>query len=178
MEKRSKNATGIIVHCSVSDHGDVDLIRKWHTDKPPDGNGWSGVGYNYVITNGCRMAHRYKKEDDGLLELGRSIDYVGAHARGYNEAFLSICMIGTHFFTAKQFQTLFETVDHLRGTNKIDYFVDYTPITKDNFKGHYEVDDKGKTCPNMDMDFIRQQLNLYLADPNRGAKEPIILGDE
>ena len=28
---------------------DIDDIRKWHTDPRPKGNGWSDVGYHYVV---------------------------------------------------------------------------------------------------------------------------------
>ena len=33
----------IILHCAATPEGrevSVDTIRKWHTDPPPQGNGW------------------------------------------------------------------------------------------------------------------------------------------
>lgn len=42
----------IIIHCAATkpsqDIG-ANTIRKWHTDPPPNGNGWSDIGYHYVI---------------------------------------------------------------------------------------------------------------------------------
>ena len=54
----------IIIHCSDSEFGDAALIDKWHKER-----GWTGIGYHYVILNGCRKAtmtgfQPYKKEDD------------------------------------------------------------------------------------------------------------------
>ena len=97
MNKRSKNPTGLIIHCSDSVQGDVDLINKWHKER-----GWDTIGYNWVLLNGQRLAYKYKPEDDGILEWGRDASYIGAHAEGYNESHLSICLIGKYHFTWKQ----------------------------------------------------------------------------
>lgn len=82
----------IIVHCSATppsmDIG-AGTIRKWHTDPPPKGNGWSGIGYNIIIRR------------SGMVEGGRDLDddgdfyeEVGAHARGFNTGSIGICLIG------------------------------------------------------------------------------------
>ena len=47
-----------------------------------NGNGWSDIGYHYVI----RL--------DGELETGRPIDKVGAHVKGHNKDSIGICYIG------------------------------------------------------------------------------------
>ena len=49
MARKIKN---IIIHCSVSDFGDAELIRSWHVDE----RGWRDIGYNGVILNGIDAA--------------------------------------------------------------------------------------------------------------------------
>lgn len=75
----------LIIHCSATNEDQdigVDEIREWHTAPKPKGNGWSDVGYHYVI---CR---------DGMLEEGRPVSRPGAHAKGYNKESIGICLVG------------------------------------------------------------------------------------
>lgn len=80
-----RNITELIVHCSATPEGKdytVNDIRKWHTDPVPKGNGWSDIGYHYVI---------YR---DGTLAKGRDESIVGAHCTGHNANSIGICYIG------------------------------------------------------------------------------------
>lgn len=75
----------IILHCAATPEGrevSVDTIRKWHTDPPPQGNGWSDIGYHYVI------------HLDGLTEIGRPVSIQGAHVSGENEDSIGVCYVG------------------------------------------------------------------------------------
>ena len=101
----------IIFHCSMSEWGDVDVIRKWHVE----GNGWRDIGYAGVILNGYRKNDKiYHPEEDGVLEVGRgfNLDSVvdsterGAHAKGFNQESLGFCLIGDKKFTVNQFRTV------------------------------------------------------------------------
>lgn len=71
----------IVVHCTYSpprmDIG-VEEIRKWHVE----GNGWSDIGYHYVIRR------------DGEVEVGRPLKRPGAHAKGYNSNSIAIAWVG------------------------------------------------------------------------------------
>ena len=71
----------IVVHCSATkasqDIG-ASEIRKWHTKD----NGWSDIGYHQVIRR------------SGLIELGRPLHVVGAHAKGYNSRSIGVCLVG------------------------------------------------------------------------------------
>ena len=71
----------IIIHCSATrpstDIG-VAEIRNWHVND----NGWSDIGYHYVIRR------------DGTLEPGRPITSPGAHTVGHNADSIGICLIG------------------------------------------------------------------------------------
>ncbi len=71
----------IIIHCSATpefkDFGVKD-IRDWHVN----GNGWSDVGYHYVI------------KLDGEVQLGRPEQKIGAHVKGKNRSSVGVCYIG------------------------------------------------------------------------------------
>lgn len=89
---KRKTTNFLIIHCAATppemDIG-VAEIRKWHTDPPKivdggniGGNGWSDVGYHFVIRR------------SGGTETGRDIDRIGAHARGHNIDSIGICLVG------------------------------------------------------------------------------------
>jgi N-acetylmuramoyl-L-alanine amidase len=57
---------------------DAEDIRKIHVDE----NGWSAIGYHYIIKR------------DGSVDRGRPHNAVGAHTRGYNSHSIGLCLIG------------------------------------------------------------------------------------
>ena len=76
-----RNITKIIIHCAATREGQnvkTSTIRKWHVE----GNGWSDIGYHYVI------------ELDGKVVEGRPLERRGAHTRGQNTCSIGICYIG------------------------------------------------------------------------------------
>jgi len=80
-----RNISEIIIHCSATPEGKdytVEQIRQWHTLPKPKGNGWSDIGYHYII---------YR---DGSIHNGRPVFQVGAHCAGHNTQSISICYIG------------------------------------------------------------------------------------
>ena len=80
---------GIVVHHSATEHGTVESIDTYHKSK-----GWDGIGYHYIV-------HK-----NGLIEVGRDINKVGAHAKGRNKTHIGVCLIGKDLFTAKQIKSL------------------------------------------------------------------------
>ena len=136
----------IIIHCSDSSWGSENEIRKWHTDK-----GWKDTGYHFVINNGKVKSNIYYDFMNGSIELGRPIDQIGAHTKGYNENSIGICLIGINEFTEKQFISLLNLVDQL---------MDRYNIPVENVLGHYETEQaNGKTCPNIDMSDFRSEIS-------------------
>jgi N-acetyl-anhydromuramyl-L-alanine amidase AmpD len=123
----------LIIHCSYTpperDIG-VDTIRQWHIKD----NGWSDVGYHYVIRR------------DGSVEQGRDELTQGAHTMGHNKDSLGICMIGGMSrnglpecnFTAAQWEALRNITTHL------------VAVHNATVHGHNEFD-KNKTCPGFDV---------------------------
>lgn len=67
----------IILHHSMSGDVSANVIDDWHKQ-----NGWSGIGYHYVI--------RY----NGNIEKGRLLERIGAHAKGRNDNSIGICIVG------------------------------------------------------------------------------------
>lgn len=85
MKKSKRTITEIIVHCTATAEGKdytVDDIRQWHTAKPPQGRGWSDIGYHYVI------------DRKGHILPGRDVDIIGAHCEGHNAHSIGVVYIG------------------------------------------------------------------------------------
>jgi len=147
----------IIFHCSDSLWGDRDVIDDWHKAR-----GWDGIGYHYVIMNGViNSDSKYDNNVDGMIEVGRDILKQGAHVRGHNQNTIGICLIGKRWFSSNQLISIKNLVNDLRGT-----------FTKLKITGHYEYD-KSKTCPNVDMDWLRDYLNDNPVHILRRAHSPI-----
>jgi len=134
MTQNVRKINNIIIHCSAT-YPNMDIgaedIRRWHTE----GNGWSDIGYHYVI---CR---------DGTVETGRSEERVGAHVAGHNADSIGVCMVGglsrnnrsTNNFTKHQWRSLDELVTRL---------VENYPEAA--VKGHNDFT-AAKTCPEIDI---------------------------
>ncbi len=134
----------IVVHCSTSDWGSASAIDRWHREF-----GWDGIGYNYVITNGCKVnGKEYDQKYDAIVEIGRDLDKVPAHCRGHNRYSIGICLIGNYLFTKAQFVQLNKLLLILMGDHDV-------PL--DRIYGHYELN-PNKTCPNFDMDLVRNEI--------------------
>ena len=80
MEPRSKTDY-IVIHCAATkpsmDVG-ADTIRDWHVN----GNGWSDIGYHYIVLG------------NGEVVSGRHVNKTGAHCKGHNKGSIGICVTG------------------------------------------------------------------------------------
>jgi N-acetylmuramoyl-L-alanine amidase len=114
-----------IVHCSDSLAGDVSEIRRWHIAR-----GWADVGYHFIIRR------------DGEIEVGRTLDQVGAHCEGHNATSVGTCLIGKTHFTLMQFASLQRVNTMLE-----ELFSEIKVFGHCDFNPH-------KTCPNFDVQQI------------------------
>ncbi len=76
-----KQTKYLVLHCSATPPGmdvGVERIREWHVQ----GNGWSDIGYHFVIRR------------DGRVENGRNEASVGSHVAGHNHYSIGICLVG------------------------------------------------------------------------------------
>lgn len=134
MRKISK----IILHCSDSqDSLNIGFkeINSWHKQQ-----GWlsdSGVscGYHYVIRR------------DGKIERGRPDHEIGAHVKGHNSESIGVCWVGRKYASDAQLLAIRQL---LRG------LIDKYELKPYDIWGHTELDGK-KTCPNLEMSYIRLQ---------------------
>lgn len=124
----------IAVHCSATsstmDIGEEE-IRRWHQDK-----GWLDVGYNIVIRR------------SGVVEIGRPLDYQGAHVAGYNHITLGICVVGGTDYTGRSEDNFTdEQRESLLTTLKFCKL--YAPDAK--IQGHRDFPNVAKDCPSFDV---------------------------
>jgi hypothetical protein len=143
MRRFSNSPTHLVWHCSASDVPEqcsFQAIWKLHTspknrgfdwgEYKTAGKGFSDIGYHAVI------------EKSGVVVMGRSFLLMGAHALGFNDKSIGVCMVGNKDFTVEQFisaRLLTATIVRM-----------YPTIKRPNIIGHYNVSDK--TCPNFDVE--------------------------
>ena len=120
----------IIVHCSYTkpsmDWGVAEITRV-HVDE----NGWDSCGYHLIIRR------------DGVVERGRPLSVVGAHAYGHNSDSIGVCLVGgmdegggpDSNFTAHQYQALVQCVHELK-----------KEFGNLEILGHRDVSDKDCPC--------------------------------
>jgi hypothetical protein len=124
----------IAVHCSATrpeQNVDEHEIRRWHLAK-----GWADIGYNIVIPR------------DGTIQIGRPLDYAGAHVEGYNSSALGICLVGwineldipVDNFTLGQKDALLVALRFCRK---------YAPAAR--IQGHRDFPHVAKACPSFDV---------------------------
>ena len=108
----------------------VKEIRQWHLDR-----GWNDVGYHFVIRR------------DGTLELGRTVDQIGAHVQGRNADSIGVCLVGGRStgskapdcnFTRQQWGALSLITQNLASQ--------YPDAKVSGHRDHTNA----KTCPNFD----------------------------
>lgn len=91
----------LVVHHSDSRDVSIEEIDRWHK-----GNGWTGVGYHYVI------------RANGAVEKGRPDNKQGAHVLGHNHHSIGIVLTGNFMTgtpTQDQMNVLVELLAILKG---------------------------------------------------------------
>jgi N-acetylmuramoyl-L-alanine amidase len=141
----------LILHCSAT-QPDVDVgvaeMDVWHKAR-----GWKRIGYHFVIRR------------NGTVEHGRPIEDIGAHAVGFNQTSLGICLVGgvrrvrtrlvaDDNFTEAQWATLRALV--------IDLLARF-PHAK--VIGHRDVQ-RHKDCPSFDVQAWLIRERIAVADPS------------
>ena len=140
MRRELKDITIIVLHCSASDlpgHDDIAIIKKWHIER-----GFKDVGYHYFIRK------------NGEIQIGRHIDFIGAHTMGFNMESIGICLSGNKEFTEEQFKSAARLIDNL-----------YAILP--NLKKKYGVlphrfFNTNKTCPNYELKEIFKYMTADL----------------
>ena len=137
----------IIIHRSESNWGSAKVIDGWHKK-----NGWSGIGYHYVVGNSFPTSTSWTQrkpifDNDGEIEVGRKFGTMGAHCKGHNSDSVGICLIGMRTFSTRQFHSVIHLVKKIRESYPdVEVF------------GHYELSDNKPNCPSINMDYLRELL--------------------
>ena len=128
-----REITEIIIHCSYTpvsmDIGAAE-IDQWHRDR-----GWKMIGYHRVIRR------------DGLIEKGRPLKKVGAHAKGHNANSLGICLVGGMNDAGTKVECNFTRLQWVSLSSMYDKWSERFPGAR--WLGHREV--SHKSCPAFDV---------------------------
>lgn len=139
LKKSKRRIDLILVHCTATAEGKdytVEQIREWHTAPKPKGNGWSDIGYHYVI---------YR---DGSIHEGRDVDVSGAHCEGHNAHSIGIVYVGG---CEKDGKTTKDTRTEEQKTALLSLLFELRKLYPDAvIAGHRDYDRHGKTCPSFD----------------------------
>ena len=142
----------ISIHCSDTSAGSALSYDKYHRLH----NGWSQIGYNFVISNG-NSGDGYMESIDGSIEVGRPIGIDPAAVKYFNNGMIAICLTGANYedFTQKQFKSLEKLLKDL---------IDKYGIKLENIKGHRDYSTKKhpiyKKCPCFDVKTFLQQRKI------------------
>lgn len=125
-ERSIKDINLAVIHASASDivkDDDIEAIRYLHTQPTTTpirwgiyhtaGKEWDDVGYHFFIRK------------DGLIQIGRPIQYDGAHCYGHNTNSIGICFSGHHEFTKPQFISFLNLKYFL--SRQYGFDIDYRP---------------------------------------------------
>lgn len=150
MTRRSETKY-VVVHCSAT-KPTLDIgrreIREWHIAK-----GWADIGYSLVIRR------------NGLLELGRHPDDIGAHVAGFNSSSVGICLVGGLYLSGKEAEDDFaglyteaqkgalkDALYFYRGLYPSAEFCGHRDLSPDkNMDGKITKNEWLKTCPGFDV---------------------------
>jgi len=152
-------AIKIILHCTDSGFGNAALIAKWHTLPKPNGRGWNGIGYHYVILNGWLTSTLFNPKFDGHIETGRPLNddpfvtksEMGAHVKGFNTNSVGICLIGkSGKFTNNQLNAALKLISELE-----------TQFPDIEIYQHSDLDKAKPFCAGIDMNRFKKNYQLY-----------------
>lgn len=154
----------IIIHCSASPNGQslfagragepgfktpAEVIDGWHAARGfHRADGWrqkqnpmlAALGYHFLIYL------------DGAIATGRHLEEVGAHAAGFNQKSIGICLIGTDRYTARQWTSLKFLVEAMQKKFEGARVVGHRDLAPDqNKNGIVEPFEWLKTCPGFDV---------------------------
>lgn len=139
----------IILHCSATPDyekessafnligaSDIDVWHKHRGFKSPSG---VHIGYHFVV------------RQSGVVEVGRPLTEIGAHAAGENSDSVGVCYVGTHRPTDAQVTSLLKIAEDLYKR---------FGLGAECWHGHYEY--ANKTCPGLPMTMFKRLVFLHL----------------
>ena len=122
----------IIVHCSATPEcRDVspEEITRWHVED----NGWSDVGYHFIITL------------DGVVHSGRALERAGAHVKNHNSDSIGVCYVGGMDAEMKLAK---DTRTEEQKESLVDLLCELKDVYNADIYGHRDF--SSKECPSFD----------------------------
>lgn len=139
---RDADKGGIVLHHSAGwNHSHPQAVLDIQTLHMRT-NGWSDIGYHFVIGAG------------GQIYEGRDLNYQGAHAKGFNQGTIGVCMLGC--FDSREChapdypevhqvnQTMLVSVARLVGALAEHYGID---LNSETLRGHQGCPHAHTSCP-------------------------------
>jgi len=130
----------LIIHCAATPNGKhftTEEIDRWHGERGfKRDKKLIGDHAPYLKHIGYHLVNYI----NGDVYVGRSLQEIGAHAKGANTNSIGLCLIGTDKFSLKQWESL---------SHQVKYLKQELPNLK-NIIGHNEVNSH-KTCPGFDV---------------------------
>lgn len=163
MPLRKEDIKYIVVHCSAARSTSKQTLAD--IDSMHRSKGWSQCGYHFVIRR------------DGMVEGGRPVRMIGAHAYGYNRVSLGVCLVGgldeygailegfDETFTEEQRKALTILLDDLQRRYPDAEILGHRDLSPDiNGDGIIERWEWLKNCPCFD---VRPWVKLNLTQQRR-----------
>lgn len=131
----------ISLHCTDTNnpaHDNLETVRRWHTDKPPLGRGWTDIGYHFFVRS------------NGTFEIGRPIQTIPAAVEGHNAEMVAIAFHGKDKkdFTKEQMLT---------GAKICYMLMTIFGIKKEKIRPHHFWN-PGKECPVFNVDDLKRLI--------------------
>lgn len=142
----------LVIHCSASPNGKrvtSEEIDAWHKARGFKRQAQQ-IGFNEPRLQ--HIGYHYVIYAEGAVRIGRGESEIGAHAQGYNQKSIGICMVGTDRFSASQWLALRQLVTALRARYADIHILGHRDLAPDqNRNGHIEPFEWLKTCPGFDV---------------------------
>lgn len=142
----------IIIHCSATPNGqrlNVQDIDRMHRARGFRRNP-ALIGYNNPQLTS--IGYHFVIYINGAVSIGRGIEEIGAHARGFNKTSIGVCMVGTDRFTNAQWISLKANIEGLKRQFPQARIVGHRDLSPDlNGDGIIEPREYLKICPGFDV---------------------------
>lgn len=145
----------LVLHCSLtplSMQVTPELIRHWHMDPRPRGNGWTRVGYSDLLQPNGELQNMVPYDEDMFVED----DEMTWGAAGHNSRSRHICIIGGMDKNGKNVDTV-----TIQQKSALEAYIKRTISFHANIKiaGHCQLDPR-KTCPNFNVPEFLRSINI------------------
>ena len=140
--KPLRRVNKIVIHGSGFAAGNAELFRLYHKLV----NGWCDIGYHFVIGNG-KGDYSY----DGEIQVGRSLEFQGAHVKGHNDDSLGICLIMSKGQKPTELQLL-------ALENLVSYLLYRYKLNESSVTTHDRLAPKWDPGPGFNLEAFRERL--------------------